>query len=409
MRILYLVPYVPNLIRVRPFNFIKNLVSLGHDVTVLTLVTSDADRADVEMLRSICEVSAENLPRTQSLINCLKAVPTKKSLQTVYCWHKPLADKAVSYLQSGKFDVLHVEHLRGALFALHCKRLVPNMPVIWDSVDCISYLFEQAAAQSQNKMSQLMTRLDLARTKRFEATAATHFEHTVVTSRLDKQAFRTLASDHAPNISIWPNSNISVVANGVDLDYFSVGQVERHPSQLVVSGKMSYHANQAMVRFLMDEVMPLVWQHKPQTELVIVGKDPSAEIIKMAEHPCVTVTGSVEDIRPYLHRATIAVAPILYGAGIQNKVLEAMACGTPTVVTPKAVAALDQVDEEVFLVGRDSAELSQHILELLNNPARRKAIQQAARDFVEKKHHWLIATKNVVQIYQQAVGRAITY
>jgi glycosyltransferase involved in cell wall biosynthesis len=119
---------------------------------------------------------------------------------------------------------------------------------------------------------------------------------------------------------------------------------------------MSYHANVTAASHLIQDIMPRIWKHRPEVKLLIAGKNPPRSLVELAasarKHepvsrrpavastPAVTVTGSVPDMRPYLNRATISVAPLLYGAGIQNKVLEAMACATPVVASPRAVSAL---------------------------------------------------------------------
>ena len=149
-----------------------------------------------------------------------------------------------------------------------------------------------------------------------------------------------------PMVSTW---NISYLDPGC----------EREPTTLVVSGKMSYHANITMVLKLFTEIMPLIWQQKPDVRVWIVGKDPPKELQALEEPPRVVVTGYVPDIRPYLRAASIALAPLTYGAGIQNKVLEAMACGTPVVSTPLAMSGLETATGAELMVAGNPSEFSQ--------------------------------------------------
>ncbi|MDQ4079031.1 MAG: glycosyltransferase, partial [Chloroflexota bacterium] len=147
MRILFVVPYPPSLIRVRPYQLIRQLSRGGHHVTVATLWTTEQERQDVEELENDCErVVAVHLPRARSLWNCLRALPTKKPLQAAYCLHPKLLQH-IDALRP-QTDIVHVEHLRGALYGLHAadsfKSNGQRKAVIWDSVDCISHLFEQA-------------------------------------------------------------------------------------------------------------------------------------------------------------------------------------------------------------------------------------------------------------------------
>lgn len=158
MRILFIVPYTPNLIRVRSYNLIRYLSDRGHNVTVLTLSANSAERRDAEALTAFCdEVIALPLPRWRPLWNCLTALPSSAPLQSVFSWQPLLANRIEMLLaaQNGRpaFDVVHVEHLRGVRYGLHLKGLQASgmalPPVVWDSVDCISALFQQAADRSK--------------------------------------------------------------------------------------------------------------------------------------------------------------------------------------------------------------------------------------------------------------------
>jgi hypothetical protein len=117
MRILFIVPYVPNLIRVRSLNLIRNLASLGHKITVMTLGVNETQ--DIEKLKAYCDcVFGYNLSTWRSLLNAAKSLPTKTPLQAVYSWYPSMADAAIELLETeagiAPFDAIHVEHLRGA-------------------------------------------------------------------------------------------------------------------------------------------------------------------------------------------------------------------------------------------------------------------------------------------------------
>jgi polysaccharide biosynthesis protein PslH len=191
LKILFLVPYTPNLIRTRPYNLIRQLAQRGHDVTLLTLFSNANEEADLAAWRDEgIAVIAEPLSRGRSLANSLAALPTGDPLQAAYCWQPALARRLSELLTAGKeyspFDVIHVEHLRGARYALLAKELVGGpsstadhkpssvihrpLPIVWDSVDCISHLFRQAAVHSRSRFGRWVTRLELPRTEGYEGT-----------------------------------------------------------------------------------------------------------------------------------------------------------------------------------------------------------------------------------------------
>lgn len=401
MDILYVVPYVPNLIRVRPYNLIRHLSERGHRLTVLTLWSDEQERAGLEDLRRMVhQVRAMHLPAWRSLVNCLIALPSRTPLQAVYSWDAALAEQIGQLAWQGNgrttFDVVHVEHLRGVRYALDLKtRLAgrhPRLPIVWDSVDSISLLFRQTMLRSTSRLSRELTRFELGRTERYEGWLIDQFDRVLVTSPLDKAALASLAPHGGERITVLPN--------GVDLDYFQPDAgLPREPATVVISGKMSYHANVTMALHFAQEVMPLIWAENPDVKVCIVGKDPPPSLQSLAEDSRVRVTGIVDDLRPYLQRATLAVAPIRYGTGIQNKVLEAMACGTAVVATHQAVSALQAVPDQDLILADHPYEFAQAVLGLLNDPEKRLRVSRAGRSYVEKYHDWRKAAADLEDIY----------
>jgi polysaccharide biosynthesis protein PslH len=409
MKILYVVPYVPDKVRVRPYNLIRHLTACGNQVTVLTLSSNQMEEQAAQELRQECaEVQVFPLKTWRALANSLFGALTPDPVQSFYCWQPQLAQRLTELGDPARhpaYDAIHIEHLRGVRYGQHLLKIRrasmndSSIPVIWDSVDSISYLFEQAARQSQKVKSRLMTWLELARTRRYEGKMAGLFAQTLVTSNQDREALLRLATPGTDP------QKIKVLPNGVDLSYFTPDpQAERQPATLVVSGKMSYHANVSMASFLVNQIMPLIWAKLPSVKLVIVGKDPPKEIEALNSHPNISVTGFVPDIRPYLRTATVAVAPLTYGAGIQNKVLEAMACGIPVVTTSKAVSALQVAHGQDLLVADEPTHFADQVLHLLEDPQKQLCIGENGMRYVHKNHNWNNIAGQLEQIYLEAIS-----
>lgn len=403
MKIAYVVPYVPNLIRTRPYNLILQLAALGHEVTVFTLGSGEQDVKDAEALRSrVACVVYEEQPLWRSLWNSLIVVPSRRPLQTVYSWNPRLAGELVKQLSApGAFDLVHVEHLRGSRYGQYVKLKLPHVPVVWDSVDCISYLFEQASRHGTGGwFGKFVTRFELNRTRRMEGRLISEFDHALVTSETDRKALLGLVSSGAGT------APVSVLPNGVDLDFFHPNpEIQREAETLVFSGKMSYHANVSMVKYLAAEIMPRVWRERSRVRLVIVGKDPTPEVRALGADPRITVTGTVEDIRPYLWKATVAVVPLVYGAGIQNKILEAMACGTPVVTTSRTLSALEATPGRELLAVDGAEAFARATLVLLSDLARREAIGAAGAEYVRRRHSWGSIAERLVGVYSETQRR----
>lgn len=407
MNILFVVPYVPNLVRVRPYNLIRSLTARGHQLTVATLWTNEHELPALEELRRVCKaVIAARLPAWRSLVNAALALPTRRPLQASYSWDAGLA-KQLAGLVSGVdgqpgFDVVHVEHLRGSRYGLYvqaaCSHRETAVPVVWDSVDSISLLFRQAMVRARSPFSRAVTRLELGRTELYEGWLLNQFARVLVTSPADCRALLALAKGITPPSGA--PSQVQVLPNGVDLTYFTPGEDQaRATDTLVVSGKMSYHANVTMVLHLVEDIMPRVWSERQDVNVVIVGKDPPKEIQDLAQNPRVRVTGTVADLRPYLKAATLAVAPLAYGVGIQNKVLEAMACATPVVATPQAISALSVQPGVEALVAQEPADFAGAILKLFADPQLRARVGLAGRRYVETHHDWAVIGGQLEQVY----------
>jgi glycosyltransferase involved in cell wall biosynthesis len=367
---------------------------------------SDAQEYDslAEMEKTCERVFTRKLRRMRSFYNCAATLPTSKPLQYVYCWEPGFVDQILGFIDQtpNAFDVMHVEHLRGAIYGIKLKAFLEeknlSIPVVWDSVDSIYHLFRQSSQKSRQILKRWITQFELARTEKYEHFLAKQFSHVLVTSPVDREHFLSLGNGDQRIAA----DRISILPNGVDLNYFHpLDGSEREADTLVVSGKMSYHANISMTLFLVNEIMPLVWAERPDVKLWIVGKDPTREIVRLAENPLITVTGTVPDLRVYLQRATVAVAPIVYGAGIQNKVLEAMACATPVITHPQALSALEAV------VGRDleqataPVEYAKKILHILNDIEYQRTLGEAGRKYVETHHRWSSITEKLINIYHQ--------
>ena len=400
MRIAYVVPYVPNRIRTRSYNLINQLASSGHQVAVFTLGSGEGDLIDAQSLKGPArEVYYYSQPVWRSWLNSAVALPSGKPLQSVYSWQLAMAQQIVCHASQNEFDIVHVEHLRGSRFGLFLKSRLPNMPVVWDSVDCISHLFQQAAKQSRSFFGKFVTRFELSRTRRAEGELACGFDHTLVTAPPDRTALLGLIP---PGKS---PSEVSVLPNGVDLEYFHPNtNFQREAETIIFSGKMSYHANISMAKYLVEEIMPRIWKVRPGARLNIVGKDPASAIKKMTRNPLITVTGTVDDIRPFLWGATISVVPLLYGAGIQNKILEAMATGTPVVTTSHALSSLQAQPGKDIFVSDDPDSFSQAVLQLIADRNLQQKIGIAGVAYVRTYHSWVSITSQLVNIYQRILN-----
>jgi glycosyltransferase involved in cell wall biosynthesis len=412
LKILFVCPYAPTVIRTRPYHFINTLARRGHELTLATVWETEWERIQLKSFQDQgLTVLASRLTRPRSALNMAQAFLSGRPLQARYCWVPSLVQQLRQVLQAGKppFAVAHVEHLRGAEYGLAVRQLgatARRIPIVWDSVDCISMLFEQAIQHSTSRFGRRATRFDLPATRRYEGWAVGQFDQVLVTSKVDRAALDQLVQaasvrQRAPASGRLPPRPIRVLPNGVDLTRFKPPENPREPATVVLSGKMSYHANVSAAHQLVESIMPHIWAKHPNVKVNIVGSAPTPDVRALAQRygPLVSVTGHVPDVRPYLQAATVAAAPMAYGAGIQNKVLEAMACGTPVVASPTAVAALPEPFSDALLVAADAQSSAAAILSILEDSALQARLGDRGRSYVCEHFDWWTVTGELETIY----------
>ena len=403
MRILFVTPYPPSRIRVRGYGFLAHLRQ-EHEVTIVAQCASEQEQADVEKLRGQgFEVIVVQEPRVRSALRSGTALLNALPLQVAYARSARFAAVVEQLCTRRVFDVVHVEHLRGIASV---EQLAQSRPLVWDAVDCISLLSKHTRTAGPSRSVRMIASLEYGRTSRYEARLLGQLSHTVVTSERDRQAMielrRVQGNDLTSSDEVL-GSGISVLPNGVDLQYFSPMQVERRPQNVVFSGKMSYHANVATALYLHQQIMPLIWQQRPEATLTIVGSKPPKAIQALASDRRVEVTGYVDDLRSYVCRAEVMLSPMVYSVGIQNKVLEAMALGTPVVVAAQAAMALGTVAGRDLLVAESAQEFASATLRLMDDAELCAKLCRYGREYVEQQHDWQKVTQRLTQVYERAI------
>ena len=209
------------------------------------------------------------------------------------------------------------------------------------------------------------------------------FDHSVFVSEAEADIFRQRGGDRA----------VSVVPNGVDLDYFSPPAdvwPRSHLPIITFTGTMDYFPNVDAVTYFCRQVFPLIRDVLPQAHFYIVGRNPTRLVKKLGLEPQITVTGSVPDVRPYLARSSVVVAPFRVGRGIQNKILEGMACGIPVVGTTTAFQGLEVKKSDGFRMVQDDNPdaFATEVLRLLKDLDWWRCCSLEARSYVDRFHRW---------------------
>ncbi|MCL6629073.1 MAG: glycosyltransferase [Armatimonadetes bacterium] len=433
MRILFVTPYVPSRIRVRSLNFIKQLCR-KHEVTLVALTHGEPTEEESisELYRYCKDVVFHRLTKTRAMSTCCMRLFSGMPLQTAYTRCASARRTVRRMVQSNGFDLLHVEHVRGAYLAAG----IQTVPVVYDSVDCITLLIRERLAQTIGILERILNLEEIIKMRVYEPLMAAMFDKVVITSRRDKLALALLMYrlqktrvngesghafvrgpkrfTHAPGRTrdrLFSNKpEISVIPNGVDTEYFRPMDVPINRGSIVFTGKMSYFANSAAAVYFCNQVFPLVRSRMPDASFWIVGSNPPASVRRLAGGP-VKVTGYVDDVRPFIAGAEVVVCPLDVGVGIQNKLLEAMAMKKAVVASSVACHGIpDAVDDVHLSCGNSPEEMARKIIELMRDASKRSTMGEVARHFVSNRYSWETAAQKLVDVYWEAIetrtGRA---
>lgn len=390
MRVLYLVPHVPNPTKIRSHFHVKGLLEAGHQVTVVTLERSEDDRNHIAKLQqSGAQVIWVRLPRWQSLLNTALALPTRLPLQAAFMWSPELLRQIKAHVQAEAPDIVHVEHLRMARYGLE---LVNDWPTVWDAVDNLESLYRQARTISSSRALRLISLLEAPRLEGYERELVGKFPATLVISEGDRSLFQK-------NNPFGERVKTALVG----LPFIPLTtDTPRSDNTLIMTGTLNYHPNVASVHYFVRDIFPTITAQRPDIRLQLVGSKPSATIQQLAS-PQIEITGFVPSITDYLQKATVALAPVLYGSGVQIKVLEAFLTATPLVANSVALRGLDVRHEEHMLVADTPADFAAAVLRLLNDPDLRARLGMAGQRYVEQHHDLKSTTQRLVSIYEDVI------
>jgi glycosyltransferase involved in cell wall biosynthesis len=309
----------------------------------------------------------------------------RRPVQTLLYARRRAAARVQGLIAAGSFDVVHAQLVR-TLAYLPAER--PR--VVVDLIDALSRNLARRA-RLEGALRGRVLAWEAARLARAEAELLGRGTPCLVVSEGERAALPA-------------RGDVRVVPNGVDTAAFPFDGRARPAARLVFGGNLGYFPNVDAAGWLARDVLPRIRTELPTAELCLVGARPARAVQALGTAAGVTVTGAVPAMAPELAKATVAVIPLRGGSGLQNKVLEAMAVGTPVVATPLATAGLDVTPGEHLLVAEDAAGLAAATLALCRDPARARAMAHAARALVEARYRWEASAAAVEAAWMDAAA-----
>jgi len=375
--------------KIRPFNMIRHL-SRSHEVTVCSLSRSETESAEAQGIAPFCaEFHLAQVNDRVQMLRMIASLPTPITASASYFHSARLARTINRLLAESRFDLIFVH----CSSAAHYVRNVRGVPKILDFGDMDSQKWLEYAQYKPFPLSAGY-RWEGMRLHAEERQLARRFDFCTATTRAEWETLKELAVD-TPND--W-------FPNGVDSEFFAPAVAAYDADTIVFVGRMDYYPNQQSMFDFCANVLPRLRAQRPTVKLQIVGAAPSPAVWRLGELPGVTVTGSVADVRPYVTRAALTVAPLRIARGTQNKILEAMAMGVPVVCSHVAARGVDAVSGTHLLATGTPEETCAAILGILEHPRERARLADAARARVLSHHAWANSMKRLDAIIDRCLG-----
>jgi len=285
-----------------------------------------------------------------------------------------LATTVSRLIDSGEVDVCVADFLAAA----PSVPLGGRVPTLLFQHNVEHQIWKRLARTERRPARRALLELEWRKTRRYEARACARASLTVAVSEPDRAMLSELA----------PGARIHAVPTGVDTSFFAPGAGPEIPHRLVFTGSMDWYPNEDAMLHFIEAVLPRIRRDVPAASLTIVGRRPSARLHEAAAAAGVEVTGTVDDVRPFMADAEVYVVPLRVGGGTRLKIFEALAMGKAVVSTSVGAEGLPLVSGQHFIQADDPEAFATSVIALLKDPGRRRALGSGGRRLVEERYSW---------------------
>ena len=391
------VPYPPNRgDRIRSFHLIRYLAERA-DVHLAFLTDEDVPNETKSALESICvNVTYVKLGRIKRWVNALVSFASGRTATEGLFYSSDFRNEIERLSAGNQIDA--VMAFCSSVTQYLELSTIREVPTVVDLVDVDSQKWFDYADKTWGPKRWLFC-TEGRRLRKLERSIRQRASAVTVVTEQEADLYHSFDPDYRPK----------VIRNGVDLDYFrpedseshrdvhfDSAKPDQHPSAVFV-GALDYHANVDGAAWFCKQVWPSVLEQFPDAVFRLVGSRPNAKAISLGQLPGIELIGEVDDVRPYLHRATVVAVPLRVARGIQNKVLEALAAGKPTIVSPQALEGIGAEPGIHLMRASSDLEWTDQVTHLFQSRELRTKIGLEARDFVTREYGW---TKQMEELCQ---------
>jgi len=379
MRVVFLssrLPYPPEGgDRFRVFHLLRTAAEAGHEVHLVSFDRDVPAREDLAPLnRFLASVRVVHLPPLLSRFRSIQALPGRMPLQAAYYQSNRMRRLTERVMRRVRPNLVYTHLFRMAPYALE---LMGRHPARWviDFTDVISAGIERSLPYRRG-VDLWVYREEMRRIRQYEASIAPRFDECWVISDAERRTLAALA----------PDARVRVVANGLVPEPMAP-PVARDRASLLFFGFHEVFHNRDAVRFLVQDVFPRVRAAVPEATLDIAGRG-TQTLGTWARGEGVRIVGYAPSLGDVLSRATVFVAPHRFAAGVQNKVVQALASGMPVVTTPAVRLGLEPVPDGILRIAEDPEAIAGHVVALLRDPAVAATLGQRGYEWARSTFRW---------------------
>ena len=368
---------------------LRFLAANGVEVDLACFVENETeDRAVRSELGTVCRrIATVRLPWWRAWASTALSLPGRDPMQVAYYRSPAMARLVSERVARERYDLVYVHLIRMAEYA----RKLPVPKVIGLQVSQALNL-ERMVEHVRDPARRFFYRVETAKVRPYEALICREFDRVFLVGERDVEELAKTA----------PVPNAIVQPHGQDVPLLArVRQSVREAGAIVMSGVMATYTNVNAARWFAREIFPLVEHELPEASFWIVGRQPQREVKALARPPRVVVTGEVPDVYDWLCRAEVGVAPLRIGAGMQNKLVQAMASELPVVATRVANEGIGATPESHLLLRDEPRAFADAVIALLRDRGARERLGRAARSFVEANWTWEAHFEAQLRVFEE--------
>ena len=381
---------------IRTFGIIHGLHQAGHELTLLSFADHDIDVTNTPLKAYCNAIHLIPTPHRSKQERLKTLLFTDQADISTRFKSADFEHKLRDILTTQQFDLIQFEAIESVAYLPIAKHLQPTAKICFDTFNAEYMLqrkiYEIDRTHLKRLPAALYSFLQINRIARFEGEMCRLADCVIAVSEEDAELLRDFR----------PDKKIHIMQSGVFVDDYKTvdSKVNLPANSIVFTGKMDYRPNVDAMLWFTSEILPHIRAKVPYVQLYIVGQQPSGRLEALTTNENIHITGWVDSTIPYLHEATVYVAPLRMGSGTRLKLLEAMSSQCAIVATTLASAGLHSETKQAMIVADETEAFAHSVVYLLQNPQKRDQLGELSQKEVKKRYDWSALIHHLLNAYK---------